>query len=822
MTPLDGSERQYTLQWRAFVGPPFKRDDDAAFYDWSALTYNATYTPVPTGVHTLSTALAAGDNHLHLTTTLNFPTAGGVWVGPIWEYVTYTGVSGSQLTGLTRETIDSEQTGSHANGSEVYFWYPLTPNDGTLTVNEELDPTLSVLAWQAQLQGVNIPQAVLRNGHLVLIQTRYAVAGDAAFGSWKNALVGWIQSPQARQDATTVSSWHINVVSSADLLGNLQAQGLRVGAPNAAYGGSASGSTALAAWYKGAYTGEYSGSNISLEADQTVDGSLSTLYASERLLGTANVPTGSQYEIDQLHIAAYTGQGKGYRWLQVVYGDATTPIQQEIRLVNHLGYTPNIQPQSYPKAGDLLVFCENELLFKAENPDCQAQVIELSDATMTMGFVSGDVGRALLLSAGAYTVANWWDSLAPAGGALYYFKQNGGIQRFWHSILWGNVNRTTVSTNWGGTAGAEWAGSNVAAVGVGQTIRRLWSVAWNATPMTSAWSVGYISTPGAKTKGTERLHLLIGTPGMGLTLTDAITASTPGAGSTLYISLGDAACVDGLDASGTLQIGTEQITYSAKHAANSGVTVTARGANSTTAAIHNAGETIYQVESSLATDALPVAAVIMQRAAAMPAVKAFKLYGSRNLQTPRVPDVEPPVAPDTDATWTADYDLLATETTNTGLTYTYTHSATPKRYRWFLLVATAMGSQPYRLMLNEFKVQSTASVYSAATYLASGTVYQAAQAILRGCGIPDGAIVDGGSTPTVTDYTTAPDAALSVLADLADMTRCLISVGRDSKITIHAAYLSGRLDKRGYPGLDENQRDRVRAGLGLGAAGGAS
>jgi|WetSurMetagenome_2_1015567.scaffolds.fasta_scaffold05477_4 hypothetical protein len=780
MTPLSDTTRNHSLQWRAFVGPQFRRDDAADFFDWSALTYGAAYNPVPVAT-TLSTALAAGDNHAHLTTTTNFPAGGGVWVGPVWEYVSYAGATGGQLANLTREATDSEQTGNHANGATVYFWYPLTPTDGTLTLSDDMDPTLSVLAWQARLQGVNIPQAMLRNGHLLLIQTRFALAGDSAYSAWTNALVGWLQSPQARQDGTTVSAWQVSVVSSASLLNNIQAQGLRVGAPNSAVGGAASGSTALSAWYKAAYTGEFVGTPTALEPAQAVDGNPSTLYASERFLGTVNEPGTGIYELDQIHISPYTGQGRGYRWVQIIWNDLAT-IATRVRLVNHKGYSPDILPTSLPNAGHLLVFCENETQFHAENPECTAQVMEVSDATTTMGFVNGDIGIAVLQSAGAYTVANWWDDLAPVGGALYYAANFGGTFRFQHGVLWGNVNRTTVSTNWGSPRGAEWVGSNVAAVGVGQTMRRIWPVAWNATPNSSAWAVSYVSTPGAKTKGTERLHILIGAAGMGLTLTNPITVSSPDTGGTLYLSLGDAACVDGLDASGTVQIGTEQITYSAKNAANSGLTITARGANSTAKAIHNAGETVYQLESSLATDALPLAAITLQRATGMPAIKAFKLYGSRNLQTPRVPTVE--VDPIEDAQWALDYDLLATLTTNTSLSYTYTHSATPKRYKWFLLVATAMNTEPYRLMLNECKIQITGSVYSANTYLASGTVYQAAQAILRGCGIPDNAIVDGGSTPTVTDYTTAPDPALGVLADLADMTRCLISVGRDSKITI--------------------------------------
>ena len=138
-------------------------------------------------------------------------------------------------------------------------------------------------------------------------------------------------------------------------------------------------------------------------------------------------------------------------------------------------------------------------------------------------------------------------------------------------------------------------------------------------------------------------------------------------------------------------------------------------------------------------------------------------------------------------TWTQDYEQFAVVTDNTFETYTYSApiSEPPanRRYRWLLLVVTAMSTDPYQLMLNEFEVTVAGDVYSAATYLATGSVHAAVSAILDDCGLPDTARVDGVGTPTVTGYTTAPDFAWPVCADLADMTGCFVSAGRDSKIT---------------------------------------
>ena len=153
--------------------------DDLTFWNWAtALTYGAAYDPTAL-ITTLSGSVAAAATTAALTSGGSFPTTGGCWLGPnaageAWEYATYTGRSGNTLSGLTRETVDSEQSGAHTAGAVAGFWFPLVTNDGSLTLTEEADSALGMVGWQAQIQGVNIPQVALRNGHLVLVQTRYA------------------------------------------------------------------------------------------------------------------------------------------------------------------------------------------------------------------------------------------------------------------------------------------------------------------------------------------------------------------------------------------------------------------------------------------------------------------------------------------------------------------------------------------------------------------------------------------------------------------------------------------------------------------------
>jgi|WetSurMetagenome_2_1015567.scaffolds.fasta_scaffold08917_3 hypothetical protein len=769
---LDSATRSHTLQWRAFVGPHFVRADAATFFDWSTLTADAAYEPVPAAT-TLAGALAAAATSATLTTTTNFPAGGGVWIGPIWEYVGYAGATGGTLGNLVRETVDTEQTGNHANGAAVRFWWPLTTAT-KLTLNEKLDGALGALDWQATIAGDNAPQAALRNGHLVLIQTRYEVKGDTVWSSWANFLVGWLQSPTIRQGANGETPWEATIVSSAGMLQSIQAQGLRVGPVNAARGGSISGSTAVAAWYKAAAQGEFTGSNVALGPEQAVDGARATLYASERYLGTENKPSLTfpfQQEIYEVHISTYLGQGRGYRWFQVI-----SDGMPNFRFVNAAGYA--ITPAADVAANDVIVFCENEALFRFENPACMAAVVQCDEST-GIGYCDGSVGVTTLVSAGSYSVADWWDSLAPAAGALYYYGNSGATERFHGGILWGTVDAGAVAAEWGGQY--NWTGANIAAPGTGATIRRYFA---NSKDAATGYTVDDVSNPGTFIGDGHRFYLLLQINGMGLTLTDTITDSAPDTAATLYISLGDTGCVDGLDASGTLQIGNEQITYSAKTMDNRGLVVTARGANGTAKAAHLAGETIYQVEDGLATDTLPLASVVLRRTSGKAYLTDFKLYGARSLQTPRVPNEDEPDDPASDVTWTQDYELFATVTGHNSATYTYAGTPAQRRYRWLLLVVTAMTTNPYRLMVNELEVVTKGDIYSAATYLASGTVYEAVDAILDGCGIPDAARVDGTGTPTVSGYTTAPDMAWQVCADLADMTGCFIEVGRDSKMTV--------------------------------------
>jgi hypothetical protein len=750
---LDETTRRHTVQAKVFIGPPWADSGAATFWDWSSLNEGDVFAATPAET-TAPSGLATNATTLTLPSgiTAGWPTAGGFWIegktsAEAWERIEYTGKSGNTLTGLVRETIDAEQTGVHGAGARVRFWWEITTSKDELTLSERLDNTLCLRTWTADIAGAVMPQAALRNFHLVVVALRGAEGNGGDWSDWVIVLVGWLIDPKVKDDAGRAAEWTATIGSLGDVLALKKAHGLRVTPRNMAREGTATGSTALAAWYKESHNNEFLGSP-SLAAEQCKDDDMRTLYVSEQYLTATDNTSSVDYAIDQLHITYYPGQGKGYRWISFLVDAGSGPPH----LYNKNGNWPNVSVDS--PVPHRIIYVENLACFEAENPvvDSGWDVVELNSVTVSSiendgGVVSGDLATLL---------AAWWDDMDPAGG---YARIHNDY------CFWGT------ETPFGGY----WTGAACAAPLPGQTIRRLY--AGDGTT-TAGYSVGYVSYPGQWLDDTgDEFYLLLEMPPLGLTLTNDITTGSPGASDTLYISIGDTACVNGLDSSGTLQIDLEQITYSAKTAANDGVVVTARGANGTTAAAHPAESTIKYVEGGLATDVPPVATVYWKRTAGKPVPKNFVLYGSRSLTQPAVPPT---------GYWTIGWTVLATVTNNAASTWTYTHSSSTDRYKWFMLVPHDMTTDPYRFMLNEFGATVADYVYATDDYLASGTIYAAMEKILLALGVPTGAIIDGTGTPTVGNYTTAPTLATPVLADVADMSACLVSIGRDSKITIAA------------------------------------
>ena len=288
-----------------------------------------------------------------------------------------------------------------------------------------------------------------------------------------------------------------------------------------ALGGTVNATTYLAASYKAAYDGEFVGSNLDLSGDQAVDGDLSTLYISERFLGVENKPTMTgprrRSKFPRSTSRRISARAMAIAGFKVIF-DVVTQLPNDFRLVNQDGYTPVVSTGTASIAdGDPVIFCENEALFRAENPACEVTVIEISTAEVTMGFVDGDRSVSSASKAPALTrVTDWWNSLAPSGGALYYYSAFGATERFRGGVIWGNLDPADVEAAWGEYVFDNTpinVDANVTAPTAGQTIRRVWS---GDGTTAASWTTGYTSNPGTFIGDEHRFHLQVGTAGMGL------------------------------------------------------------------------------------------------------------------------------------------------------------------------------------------------------------------------------------------------------------------------------------------------------------------
>lgn len=890
----------YAIEWRAFVGPPARRDDDDAFWNWaSALTDGATYAPetaiAPTELAASLDVTGGLPEQIQLDDATGWPAAGGCWVGPgngageIWGYVEFKSLNtGTGIADIVRfDTVDNEYPGTHTIGGgvtpAVRFWWPIAHDDGVLNVREFVEGNLNGGNWRASLRGYNAPLPALRIGHLILIQTRKVTFSGASIftGSWVNRFVGWIDSVTPADNADGEERWDVEIVSSAGVYGVIEVDGVKVGASEITRTSQASASSTLAKAYKAYNLGEFVGAEPQLGASNVVDVRASTPWISERYVGQTNTPANpgtstdgiavsAKVIIGQVHVSRYPGQPDGYRWIELVVLDSSLTTFQVV-FTAELGSAPNdyvadyyiqIDGSSY-NAGDRIIIAENEALFTAENPDHDAAAIlsglsantaipthfRISATGATAGtFQIQDTSRTLLAdsdfidwndtaaavktalesigdfapihvyggplpSSNVYVVAHQdnnvnyahKDSIAVKAGyslnatpvLTTIVSGNNGVNvptgsmslTTWFNAMatkgvlstfenYININSTV---RWGSAArapgqddGGLWTGSNVNPSGIplSNTLRYIYSPATTSSP-SHYWESSVVHTPGYNPNGKE--WVLVQLSGMGLSLAaDANSGATS-------LSIQDAAgsaTVDGLPATGTVQIGAEQIAYTTINR----TTGTISGL--TTTADHIQGDPVFLVVSGVATDAYPITTATIKRLADMPEIEDMVIRVSP-YATVRTPE---------DSGYTDDYTTSVTITAETGTNYststvgdlylgTWDISGTKPRARWLLIEITKMATQPYRAAINEVAVVYDTSVFQTGTYLSGVTVGESMTQLLDNAGFPSAGYTNSATTD-VDGYTTERGELWPVLLDMADFGGKRIVVGRDSKITI--------------------------------------
>lgn len=735
------------IRWRLFVGPYHSH------YDWSAVDAgSALYGVQPTTA--VGTTQASGSTSLVLTNGAAFPTSGGVFVGGNgigqgWEYEQYTGRSTNTLTGCVRESSsDRDHNGSHTAGATVHFWFPLTMNDGTLVLNEDADDNVSTLTWSATVSGVLAPHYVMREGHMVIIETATNSGSFAVF------LLGFLTSPQISDDANNRGEWSFGIMSSAGLLAQLEADGVRAG--DNLMDRDASTSTPLVLPFDERPAGDYTAASPDLTGTSITDNVNDTLWIAERYKGDDiwsdtynNDPensysSGTGIRFSQVYINPPTSAGPGARWIELRVGNSLNHEGFTIHRAN--GGTSTDWIYGGPgtvASGDTIMLVEDEAAFTRLNPHCSAVA--------------------------TYENRDFFTGIDPAGGE--FWLRLGELNQWQARMRWGDGDGFVQHVD---APSRTWTGSTITAPDIGETMRYRFDI--TSGDAADYWETGMVKHPGYDLDTTSPEWAMVTFPGMGLTLANDITDASPGVGESLYIYGPDEKpSVDGLASSGTLMIGDEQISYSAKIAAGGYVTVSVRGANSTTAAVHTAGDEVFVMDGSIATDAFAMKQIGWTRYNGTIYPKVFKVYTTQIVENVRTP---------ADDDYTNDWILRANVTAHASSSYLLNMATI--RMRHLLLEIYEMTSKPARPRINELFGYMSPSYHQSGLWMATDTtVDEMISQIVQNVGLPSGCVVVTDSLPELDNIQTQGGGdAWTVISDLAEFTGSKIIVGRDSKLNI--------------------------------------
>lgn len=767
------------VEFRAYVGPEWLPKTSTYHYDWSSHSVGGLTD------FTFSTTLTAQLSSSGITATVAsasaFPSVGGAWIGPAagtegWEYCRYNGKTATTLNALVRVTNNREHTGVHSSGAKVYFWYPITTDDGNLNWSWQSNDQWNTSYWTATLSGVLAPKNVLRLGHAVVVQRR-----TTPTGSFSNWLYGWITEAQTTDSNNYDSPWSVTFASSPVMIAKDEAPVFAVGEINLAAGGSAQASSTLASSWKERDSGDYIAAYPSFDAGNVSDDESDSIWISEKyvsagfteyVVGGPGVGTtvndmslglsggrllSDALMITQIHLSLAPGQPDGYRWIEITAMADFTFVAKELYLGAEDGDTLVFggtiegyvtDKMSAMKTGDRVIICENADRFAEDNPDCPAQqIISLIDLNQP----------------------NYLKDRALSGGSLGLWRASASGNAWLHRVCWGTSTTATIGV-WSQTS-PTWPGTTIAAMTTnsGKTLRYNWA---NSATSASNWTYDMVHYPGYKLGNSKyKQYVMVKMPVMGLTLKTGISSGYTGL-VTLTTPGGDSSA--GLERSGsfTIQIGSEQMTAFVSN--SSQVNVTARAQNGTTAAAHVAGDPVYIVVSGVATDAYKVKQLKWARSGGTIYPKNFKVYTS-TMDSPRAPG---------ETGYTADWATPTTVTNNTSATWA--SSALTVRPKWVLIEFDLMTTDPARARLNTVTAIIDNATFDSATWLASGDAADLIVSILGYVGVPVGAISNLYTGTNMTSNSTAKGGAWSVISDICDFASLRIDVDQMSKLTISA------------------------------------
>jgi len=749
------------VQWRIYVGPPFRDPDDLDYYDWSQLTSGVASSFSVKSL--LDANLSASGTSMTLVNANAFPTKGGAWVGPFgsgegWEYVTYTGKGGDTLTGLTREpTAKREHSGVHSSPADVLMWWEIKDNDGKLHVTRQMSDDWASITWNADIAGVNIPTVALRNNHVVVIQMR---TDPSVF--FTNYLVGFFDSPQGKDDYQNYGEWTVKVICSADIAAKIEVGPYKSGDLDMAKNGSAQGSQALTGTCKERPSGDFTAANPSFDAESTIDDKESTLWIAERLVGdndndpyyniTDSVNFGG-LRFSQLYFNPPVGSIPGSRWIELTMLTGTFRGQS---IWTAIGGMINGQYDENASYGwiltdmdatemDRIILCESEEAYTAQNPLSEHAIIQENK--------------------------EFFQYIRPEGGELW--MRLGQLNLWQARVRWGDAYGGVLHEDLSPTE-RQWDGPTLPVPGKCQTLNYI----YNPSPVPSN-AAGYWELVTDRQHFGYEIHsdenapwIKIELPGIGLKLPGDITASVPGVGGLLAINDASGPSTAGLPTSGKIKIGDEVMSYSSR--VETGVYLSGRGIDGSTAAIHRKDDEIYFIDplNNFATDGPPINKIQWFRQNGTIYPKNFELWVS-NLIEARTPDQDD---------WQEDYVNL--HNVLDGSASSYSATFTTRRIKNFIFKFNQMTTDPARPRINQIKAWADPEQYGANWLKGEETVGDLVYIILRDAHMPVGSVDRTAVTDPVPDGETAKGNAWALVSDLMEYTSHRIECKLDSKFII--------------------------------------
>lgn len=733
------------LGFRVFVGPAFTRADDATYYDASGIVAGSNPAVLVTQT-TLATTLANGATTCTVTAAANLPAKGGVFIGPNgsgqgWEYVPYTGRDGAQLSGLVREAAaQREHSGVHSAGAVVRPFIEFVGNDGKLRVSHMSDDAMVSSRWTAEISGIGAPQVALRPFHLAVIQVR-----TAPNAPWQVHLVGYLDRSSIRDDYRRAGEWTARIVSLADVLGKIQVQGVRVGDFDAAAHATAQSSAPLASPHKERHSGDYRAAAPSFAPDNVLSDE-DTIWIADEYVGTPEPVSLSYQGFTQIYINPPATLNQGHKWIEWINRNIAASNLWIYRTSTDETFSVDLTDIDL-EDGERAALVADPAKYAEMNPQSEARILDVRESNDPY----------------------FLDHFDPAGGAVGWAYQD----NLSDVVMWGN--QTTKPPGWDSS---DWSGPPLPAPKPDETMRYL----PNATPTGQSrdvWAVGRVQSPGYQIKDDgDDAWLYIELPGMQLALADDITASEPGAGDVIrVVDASGGPSTDGLPAAGTLVIGDEQITYTAKTAARDGVVVAQRGANGTAAAAHSAGDAIFIRHvwggRTMITDALPIDRTVWVRRGGGIYPAKFTLRWSALV-----------AASPAETRHEGDYEEIRVVSGHIGSTYEWDHQA-GFRARSFVFEFERMNVDPARPRMNRVKMLVDKTDFDATRWLASGqTVGQLISRIAQNAGIAANRISVGAGTLATEGFATAIDNAWAVMVSAAEMGGAYVEATADGRVSI--------------------------------------